>query len=293
MPFRRVSSNSIPEGRQPLSTDLTVTVGTGGDYGTINNALADLYEKYYPIYVTSGFTVEVRLLSGFVMAEQVLIENLDMGWMRIYGEDLEIPIIRSALTESFGGGYPAFGVVRGILPELRRKFIMDDSGDFEDRHGIIAVDGSHVLLTSAGVKNAGMYGMLLADGSIATTRFADMSGAGFCGIYADGGSIADVRHANLSNCFLSGFYAANVAFVNLFYSDVTNSLFGCIAENGAVINANNVDASGAQEYGFAVFAGGIINASKATGTLNQTENVPTGQGIIFNGTSFSDYMMGP
>jgi len=298
MPFRRLFGGSITgggneqgEGRQPLSTDLTVTVGPGGDYGTINNALADLYEKYYPIYTARGFTVQIRLLSGFVMAEQVLIKNLDMGWMQICGEDQEIAIIRSTLTENFGMGYPAFGVIGGTLPELNCTFVMDDSGIAQERNGIVAISGSHAVLSSwAGVKNAGMFGMFIANGSIASTEFADMSGAGLRGIVVDGVSIVEALSVDVSNCSQAGVSASGGSFVDMSFSAAINCLFGCVAENCAIINANNANASGAEEYGFAVFSGGIINASEATGTLIQPENVLTDKGVIFKGTTFGDYL---
>ena len=53
-------------GIAPRTTDITVTVGAGGDYPTINAALEDLSAKYYPAYIAGGFTATVQLLSGFV-----------------------------------------------------------------------------------------------------------------------------------------------------------------------------------------------------------------------------------
>ena len=54
------------------STNITVNVGTGQTYTTINQALEYL-SGFYPMYKTSGITATINLKAGFVMAEQVLV----------------------------------------------------------------------------------------------------------------------------------------------------------------------------------------------------------------------------
>ena len=47
----------------PVQSDITVTVGTGGDYPTINAALEYL-SKLQPVYASAGITATINLLSG-------------------------------------------------------------------------------------------------------------------------------------------------------------------------------------------------------------------------------------
>jgi len=82
------------------TADILVTVGTGGDYPTINSALEYL-SKLQPVYDSAGITATINLLAGFTMAEQVLVRGLDMGWVTIAGADAETVITHTALTTDF------------------------------------------------------------------------------------------------------------------------------------------------------------------------------------------------
>src|SRR5690606_5745649 len=163
-------------------------VGSGGDFDTINSALEYLSKKY-PSYVTSptNKTIAViRLLSGFIMQEQVLVKGLNLGWTVIIGDDDETTINRSAMTINFTiddygfNSFPAFGVSKGgTLPIIGQLFVMDDSGDRTIRHGIMAVDNSRAsILTGCGVKNAGGFGIYAAQASIIRANGANASNAG-------------------------------------------------------------------------------------------------------------------
>ena len=82
------------------SANMTVTVGAGGDYPTINAALEYL-SKLQPVYDFAGITATINLLTGFTMAEQVLVRGLDLGWITITGVDAETTITNTALTTDF------------------------------------------------------------------------------------------------------------------------------------------------------------------------------------------------
>ena len=85
-----------------IKESLTVTVGTNGDFPTINSALTELSRKY-PVYKQNGINVEVKLLSGFVMNECVFVNNgIDLSWITITGEDAETTIVRSVIPQHNG-----------------------------------------------------------------------------------------------------------------------------------------------------------------------------------------------
>ena len=65
------------------------------------------------MYKQSGVTATINLKAGFVMAEQVLVRGIDLGWITIVGEDAETIITHTALTTGFNGHLPAFGVDKG------------------------------------------------------------------------------------------------------------------------------------------------------------------------------------
>lgn len=95
---------------EKLAVSKTFTVGTGGDYPTLNKALESISSKHLE-YRKSGLVVEVKLLSGFSLNEQVLLSGIDLGWIVITSTDSIVTIDRASLTTIFGkeGKYPAFG----------------------------------------------------------------------------------------------------------------------------------------------------------------------------------------
>ena len=237
---KRYNLKDTGAARKQLLTSVTLTVGSGEQYTTINAALEYAVKKYYPIFLSGGTKprVTIQLQAGFVMAEQVLVESLDLSWITITGVDDETVINRSALTTYWGDGYPAFGATNGgFLPIIGQLFNMNTSGTATERHGILAYSNSRaIVLGGCGVKNAGSNGIYAARNSTINAHSADASGAGTYGIFASLGSL---------------------------------------------INANGANASGAISYGIFATNGSLINAGGATGTLNQTKNTLTANGIIF------------
>lgn len=111
--------------------DFTVTVGATGNYPTINAALEAVSNIYGPRYRKGGVSVQIRLLNGFVMAEQVIIKDIDLGWITITSEAAEVVIQRSALVDPVDFIYcPAFSAQGhgAVLPNIEVLFNMDTSG---------------------------------------------------------------------------------------------------------------------------------------------------------------------
>jgi len=195
----------------PLTSSVTLKVGSGEQFPTINAALEYAVKKYYPIFLSGGTKprVTIQLQAGFVMAEQVLVESLDLSWITITGVDAETVINRSALTTYWGIGYPAFGAKNGgFLPIIGQLFNMDTSGTAYDRHGISAYSNSRaIVLDGCGVKNAGYIGIYADRGSTINAGGADASGAGTYGIYADRGSTINAGGADASGAGTYGICA--------------------------------------------------------------------------------------
>ena len=295
--------------RQELTGNITVTVGSGGDFPTINAALENIVALYYPKYIANGNCprVTIHLLSGFVMSEQVLVESLDLSWITITGVDAETVINRSALTTYWGEGYPAFGATNGgFLPIIGQLFNMDTSGTAYNRQGILAYSNSRaIVLNGCGVKNAGFIGIYAAYSSTISANGADASGAGTYGIYAARSSLINAEGADASGAGTIGIYAAYSSLINAdganasgagsigiyaAYSSLINAdganasgagTYGIYAARSSLISANGANASGAGTYGIYAAHGSLINAFDATGTLNQAKNTLTAHGIIF------------
>jgi len=274
----------------PVQSDITVTVGTGGDYPTINAALEYL-SKLQPVYDSAGITATINLLTGFTMAEQVLVRGLDLGWVTITGADAETTITNTALTTDFttadygSDSYPAFGVSKGgVLPRIGQLFRFDVANVGGNKHGIMAVGAgsSADVLAGAGVNDAGTHGIWANRGATINAHSANASGAGTYGITASNGATINAEEADASGAGANGIYASQGATINADAANASGAeTHGIIAIRGSTINAQSADASGAGTYGITASTGATINADAATGTLSQAINTVTNNGIIF------------
>jgi len=251
---------------------ITVTVGTGGDYPTINAALEYL-SKLQPVYDSAGITATINLLSGFVMAEQVLVRGLDLGWITITGADAETTITNTALTTNFttadygSNSYPAFGVSKGgVLPRIDQLFRIDVADIYSNKQGIMAVGAgsSADVLAGAGVNDAGTHGIIASRGSTINAKGADASGAGAHGIIASGGSSVNAEGADASGAGANGISAVTGSTVNAAGADASGAgYYGIYAVTGSTVNAAGADASGAGSHGIYADDGSTVNANSA------------------------------
>lgn len=263
-----------------------VTVGAGGDHATINEALSALSEKR-PAYVRGGFTTELRLLPGFVMAEQVLVRSVNLSWINITSVDAEVFIDRAYLVEQFGDRYPAFGGMDGaLIPTIGCLFTMMATGTADLRAGIMLASGaSGRVMTGAGIKSAGAEGITVNSSAGADVSGAIFSGAGADALVAGGGTRVTCRAADLSGAGARGIHASNGAAVQAGLAIVTGAATqGISAQQGATINAAAANARrGASDStsDFVVAQGGMISANGSTGGTNVTVNTISASGIIF------------
>jgi hypothetical protein len=148
--------------------DLSVTVGTGGDFSTINDALGYL-SRFSPAYQNGSSSVmgTITLLSGFVWAEQVFVNALDLGWITIVSQDATVPCARSALTLSANQvdvstnatlpnrKFAIFGYSGAVLPRWGILLDVDQTGTTDANYvGILLHGGAHsTVLSGRGVIN--------------------------------------------------------------------------------------------------------------------------------------------
>ena len=299
-----------------ITTNITVTVGSGGQFSTINQALEYL-TKIYPTYKSSGVTATINLLAGFVMAEQVLVRGLNLGWITITGADAETNITHTALTTSFNGtNYPVFGVDKGgtspVIGQLFRFNIEKVGGA---KHGLMAfgAGSSANVLYDKGFIGAGAHGIYALNGSTINANSANCSNAGSSGIYALNGSTINANSANCSNAGAHGIASSTASTINANSANCSNAVgYGIVAVDASTINANSANCSNAGSSGIASSNASTINVNSAiiqnqtTGTarvvvdtgshieaaginttggtspvLNQTANVLTANGIIY------------
>jgi len=257
------------------SSNITVNVGAGQTYTTINQALEYL-SGFYPLYKQSGITATINLKAGFVMAEQVLVRGLNLGWITIVGEDAETIITHTALTTNFTGAdyefpsYPAFGVSKGgTSPRIGQLFRFNVEKVGGNKHGLMAIgSGSSAdILVGKGFIGAGTYGIFAIVGAAIFADSANASNAGTYGVYADSSTIIAANRVNASNAGSSGIRAVGSSIISAYMSIVQNQTTGssCASvEAGGVIHVIGMNTTG-----------GTVPA------LSQTANTLTRNGIIY------------
>jgi len=262
-----------------LKADLVVTVGSGGDFATINEALTEL-SKSYPLYKQGGYTAEIRLLAGFVMKEQVIVKQMDLGYVTITGEDTETSIQRDQLTTVINidgiDRYPAFCAdTNAVLPKIGHLFNMDTSGDGTERSGvIISSNSSGIIISGSGVKNAGQYGLLVSLNSSVEATGSVFSGAGSHGIYVIHSSTVNAFYVNASGSGGHGIFAVSSSIINADSANASGAgSNGIFALSGSRINAYYANASDTGGYGICAGDGSTINADTATATNTGTYSI--------------------
>lgn len=130
----------------------TVTIGTNGEYPTITQAIKELLASGATEYHSS---ITLNLQAGFILQEQVHVENMNLGWITIVSQDDVVPIQASAIAETLiESRRPAFfGSRNATLPTIGVLFEYDTQTSRCD--GITVAFGSKVqLLPGSGVNYA-------------------------------------------------------------------------------------------------------------------------------------------
>jgi|GEM_PF-6851845 len=257
-----------------------VTVGAGGDFSTINDAVKSLSHIGLREYVAGGFAVEVRLRSGFVWAEQILVANgLDLSFITITAEDAETAIDASAITVSLSledSLTPVIGAKYGARsPKLGCLLAYPDASLALD--GVAAIyDASVAISPECGIKNA-RQAVSAFNGGIVSCFPRGLRagaliewGANFTGAYeraihANHNGRVYLPRAHLDDCACNSVNEAVMCIwggeVDLYQSSIQRSGgTGLLARDGGRIYARETNVADAATHGYQAYHGGYIDA---------------------------------
>lgn len=289
-----------------LTSSVDIFVGADGDYPTITEALKAL-TRFSPVCdPTFPVSATIHLVSGFVMAETLHVVNIDLGWIEIVSADPVVNIDATALSSLtlpyFGTARAVFAGEEATLPKISTLFNM--VGPYSDTpYFIWCIHSSCTISPGCGCTTAaaGNHRGVAGKGSSIMAFQAKVSGSSDFGIMADGG-IVSCDYAELTDND-TGIAAFNAAQVSAYAANLSGSLSKAVSVSGSVTicdqailtNCNNIGISAAGaamvnaggvvatscSTGFEVYAGATISAHYSTGTLSQTKNTITAEGIIF------------
>tara|TARA_R110002020_G_scaffold320211_1_gene536216 strand:- start:253 stop:1026 length:774 start_codon:yes stop_codon:yes gene_type:complete len=155
-----------------LTENESVTIGTGGDYTTLNAFLDKMTSKITE-YSQSGITVVATFLAGYVFTEQVLVRSNDFGFITLKSTDPIVTIDSAAMTQEFSAvdygivTYPAFGVCQaGSLPKIDCLFQFTTNAFESSKHGCLSIGAGSTadILDGAGFINTPQYGLIAMQG---------------------------------------------------------------------------------------------------------------------------------
>ncbi|QGZ13277.1 tail fiber protein [Vibrio phage NF] len=279
--------------------ELTVTVGSGGDYSSINEAISFLSKKYASYVDPKTYNLNqlpifrILLLSGFVMREQLLVQGVYLGWAVIVAEDAEVTIARESLITPLSGRYPAFGArMNATLPVIGAQFVMDESGDgseFEGgipsgktydeinavRDGVFTTSASSFIAANCGVKNASGRGYHVSNGGMSVASGANFQGARQAVARVANGTMANLRDFQGQNGKHNGCQFTN-AFVSMPRADFSGSAYCGIFSQGSIIRGQDVSLDNCQSatvnagYDGAIYADGGSEIYLAGGSADDS-----------------------
>ena len=305
-----------PDGNSIVATDMLklessieVTVGGGGDYPTINAALEFLSKTYYPVYKLHGITATIRILTGFVMQEQVFVRGINLSWITIVSDDESILVDNTSLVMDFSSSdydivaTPLFGISKGGCgPRINSKFTFDVLKPTGNKHGLMTIGagssaeilsgkgfvgagncgiyaelGSTILANGAVINNSRVSGAYAANNSSIVANSANTDDCGENGIFATNGSIITSNKVNANNVGSRAIFANNNSRIVANSASAINSGINAIyAVNCSAVSANNINATGSKSDG--IYAIQCSEISVAFGTVNSF----TRYGVIAN-----------
>ncbi|SUB23939.1 hypothetical protein [Avibacterium avium] len=261
-----------------LDNDILVTVGDGGDFGTINQAITYLVDNFShkkhkvgdsthsSRYAPDALSATIKLLSGFTMREQVIIRQSQLGWINLVSEDQEVVINRASLIKSayFEGTssemFPAF--YAGDNAEqllIACKFRMDNTGDGTNRHGYVCNRNSRGhIWSNCGINNAGGYGCFAREGSSISCRITYFENAGKSGYAAASASSVNAQGGRCSGSF-DGASAFGASTLNFERGEANNCRNDAVVSlSSSNVGCDYAELNNAGRYGIRAQDGGSV-----------------------------------
>ena len=272
--------NDINSKIMMLTDNITKTVGAGGDFTTLNLAIS-WCKKIFP----NGYKVTLQLMTGFIMAEQILLENVNLGFITISSVDSEVIVNKSNISigvvilDGYSETYPIFYGLNSELPIINSIFNMNGTVTDSNMVGLGVNNCRCIINKTKGFKNISGRGILalnsdiIADGFIISSYSKTIDSYG-SKIRASSSSLTTLSNLNIT--------AASSSILNIRNS----SIYGGSVYKIASQSNSNVCAVSLTNVGEAVkvsvYEGSILSiGNTANVSLSQTANTTTANGIIF------------
>jgi hypothetical protein len=221
-----------PESTIGNNNDITVTVGSTGDYATINEALEAL-SRTVPVYKSGGFNAEIQILTGTIISENIHVVGIDLGWITITHENgytSRVQVDGSSVQDFF-----IKVEASGVGPNIDFPLEIINSNLSISSRIFYLVQGSRLTVNTSGLHYS---------------SGADFIGRGIIGscVRCETGSIFEsVGGMNIED-FGVGFVADNGSrIINGLSARLENCTKGIYIDNGSVLDSVNIRVSNVRD----------------------------------------------
>ena len=257
----------------------TVNYYIPDDYGTLAQAISDLYKKH-----SNGATVNIIIRTGHRPLLKVNIRDAVLPNIKLQSEDDIVKI-----GDNLGDTQNLIDLANVYGFQLDCLIDMEGQGN----HGIFAQSGSFIKINSGcGVINAGADGLHVRSGSTANAQYsiftgasknttqgagisawggivnangADVSNSNYYGARAAHGGTLDIDSGKADNCLRHGIRASQNGRVSARYSSAQNcGVHGLYALDASIIHADQVNVSNTTQTGIFASDGSTIQAFNST-----------------------------
>lgn len=246
--------------------DFEITVGTFGvaDATSINDAL-EIAVRMRPNWKEGNSGCTIRLLTGFVMREQVLLSGgTDFGWIKIVADDAVTVIDETYVTaflDQLDALVPAFGArENSVLPTIGCQFSYNNNATAKD--GVAVILGSKVgFMPETGVIRARNGLKILYD----SEAYCYMEGLTVGGDGTGAGTVTGVNFSYAANrgCHIAYGSRALLARSNFSYSGGDYGVYCIWGSYGDLYQSN---ASYAAGTAFIARDGSFLNCRGSNGS---------------------------
>ena len=270
-----------------IDAEYAVTVGSGGDYQTISEAMKALEPMSHSARAT------VTLASGFTMSEQVVFDGVDMSWVSIESEDAVVPIdgtsfertiyipehgqyssvtIGAAFTATNGAQSPSINALFEFIGETGRYktgiaahnnatvTVGKGGGVRNGQNNLYLIGAAHGYAFSGVFDNAYGNCVNVFRTSVLAAGGMSASNSGQIGCYVDSNSTAELSGSSFNNCTDGGLRVETGCVVTVTDVDVSGNAngYGLEVANGGRVGGRNLNADGCKD-GISVKSGGIAS----------------------------------
>lgn len=286
---------------------ITLTVGANGNYRTLNAALEAITEKY-PVYKQGGISVQIRILSGTTIHEQIAIQKADFSYVTIVSDDEFVPVdvdgfnaqgldshdlrtpnVGALIGGENGAGLPCIGclfkvstntnnisVVGYFANRSSKGVVLANSGFDGFNDGVISNNESSVTIREGIARNMTRWGVHARHNGEVSARSAVLTGCDIAA-YADRVANLDVREADCSNSKVA-VRAENSSMICAAGTHCTNGGANgsgsiVISKSGSTITCDGMEIINPDCHDiFQVSFGGTITANLLSNFRNENKN---------------------